>query len=597
MAKRRVVTQWDLETEGASKGVKNLQANTKELFNSFTDLKSAWDMAYGVATKMGDKFDDLMSTGRTYSKMLDANTLSIDKAMEATSGLLTKMDVLQAANMATQMKLGLTEDSFAALAAGAVTASEKIGGDVNKALNDLITGISRKSKPILDNLGITFGEIAEGATFASTAIDKLNEITGGQGPKVKTAGDMWTVFKNRLSDTYSEVARLVGESAAAKGILGEMNMALGLMTGDVKAADDASVEWLKTLRDDLAPVLPPVADLVDQLTQSVESYKKVVDEIDHEKAAAAMGLLAFQEGGISTIMKNFYGKGAGWTGRPGVDVTGYATMGTSSKLGGPEWEAAKARRDARKKKKGGTGTGIPSAWFKEREQKELGLEFPATTPEQDAAASKHDWESAADGIAEISRQSQVAIEAQKKLGETVKTSAEIMKESYADLKEVGVSALAGLASGMWSAAEAAVTGSKSFGQAMGDMLQSVLMAVAKEATVLAAMETAKGVAAAFTPGMQAASIGHYQAAAMFGGVALLAGAAGLGMAAGGFGGSGGGETEKGEVYRGIGTGGSFGRTAEGDTTIHVHLEIPSAKSGASLFIGKQTLKTVVKKAA
>ena len=76
------------------------------------------------------------------------------------------------------------------------------------------------------------------------------------------------------------------------------------------------------------------------------------------------------------------------------------------------------------------------------------------------------------------------------------------------------------------------------GESMAAAVGEALKAIALQAGVEAIMQTAKGTAALFTPGGQAAASGHFQAAALFGAAAVAAGTAGAALSASGGGGGG-----------------------------------------------------------
>jgi hypothetical protein len=156
-------------------------------------------------------------------------------------------------------------------------------------------------------------------------------------------------------------------------------------------------------------------------------------------------------------------------------------------------------------------------------------------------------------------------------------------------------AFADLAGSLWMAADAAVQGGQSFGVAVGRMTKAILMGVAQQATVLSMMELAKATSLWFTGPIAA---GHLKAAGMFAAVAVAAGGVGLGMSAGGVGvGSGAGASGSMGASSAARGSRSFGRTADGDTVVHVHIEIPSAKSGAAMYVTDKVLTARAKRAA
>lgn len=118
-------------------------------------------------------------------------------------------------------------------------------------------------------------------------------------------------------------------------------------------------------------------------------------------------------------------------------------------------------------------------------------------------------------------------------------------EQFQALKDIGTDAFQSLAQGVGDMVQAWVLYGTAGPNAMKKMVASVLAGVAAQSAVLAIFELAKGFAALFFNPVEAAA--HFQAAAMFGGLALGAGIAGRAVAGDSF--------QKG----GNGSGGSGGR--------------------------------------
>jgi hypothetical protein len=97
-----------------------------------------------------------------------------------------------------------------------------------------------------------------------------------------------------------------------------------------------------------------------------------------------------------------------------------------------------------------------------------------------------------------------------------------------DMGAFSKGALADFAGGMWSAADAAIQGGQSFGQAMLAMTKATLLGIAQQSTVKAIFNLAEAAAQWFNP--YAVSM-HLTAAAIYGSIAATTGAIGLGISA------------------------------------------------------------------
>jgi len=119
--------------------------------------------------------------------------------------------------------------------------------------------------------------------------------------------------------------------------------------------------------------------------------------------------------------------------------------------------------------------------------------------------------------------------AARELAEQTQNLADIEKDRFETLSGIGASALSGLANGMWSAIDAAVSGQSSFGAAIAKMTRSLLMGIAKQATVKAIFELAQALSMLFINPPEAAS--HFLSAGMFAAAAVAAGVAAVAIPA------------------------------------------------------------------
>lgn len=196
-------------------------------FQGLADVKAGIGMFTGAISGLYNAYDDFINRGIQYGRLLRANTLNIEEAAEATQGLITRQQLLEAANRSTQFNLGFTEKQFATLAKSAVIAAQAIGGDVNQAIGDLIRGIATKSKPILDNLAIkievldvvykkfaesigkTSKELTEeekSAAFLNATLKELERVSKAGEISTDSYGEAHVAAKNKLNDLLDEMA-------------------------------------------------------------------------------------------------------------------------------------------------------------------------------------------------------------------------------------------------------------------------------------------------------------------------------------------------------------------------------------------------------
>jgi hypothetical protein len=170
--------------------------------------------------------------------------------------------------MATSFNLGLSTEQFAKMSEAAVIMSRRLGTDANQAIGDLITGMSRMSKPTLDSLGImvsvgdatekyavqlgkTSSELTDAekrAAFMNATMAELDRLTGDASLSIGNAGDQLAILKNQLSDNTAELGSTLGKTQAVKDALGGMAAAVGTLSDVIKLADGNTSNWMDTMR-------------------------------------------------------------------------------------------------------------------------------------------------------------------------------------------------------------------------------------------------------------------------------------------------------------------------------------------------------------
>lgn len=126
----------------------------------------------------------------------------IVSSMQRMSGqTLSQLDVLQAANRAAL--LGLPLDQLDRLMQVARASATALGTDVSQMFDDIVTGIGRGSKMILDNLGIVFS--------AEEAYRKFAE-TQGKSVKELTEVERRQAFLNATLEEGERIMKLVGKA-------------------------------------------------------------------------------------------------------------------------------------------------------------------------------------------------------------------------------------------------------------------------------------------------------------------------------------------------------------------------------------------------
>ena len=218
------------KTFGASMGEAGQKAETfrdriNDQFKSFTDYAQAVRGAIGVVKGLVRTFDSAMDRTGRLQGLQAGQTIGIEKAAQATGGLISKYKLLEAANRGVALGVDLNADKFAKLSKAAAIVAQRMGTDVNQAINDLMVGMGRQSRMILDNLGIivrvdqanqdyaeSLGKTVKQLTdaekriaFQTAALKELNRVAADGKLQTDSLANSYKRFKNILSDSFDEM--------------------------------------------------------------------------------------------------------------------------------------------------------------------------------------------------------------------------------------------------------------------------------------------------------------------------------------------------------------------------------------------------------
>jgi hypothetical protein len=227
-----------------------------------------------------------LTKGKEMNDLWAANTLGIDQARTAAKGYISDQSLLVAANRATQFELGFSEEQFAKLTKGAVVASKAIGGNVPKAMEDLMTGLARGSNKILDNLGIlvsvekankawakSLGITVEQLTeadkkqaFINASLKDLDRLAGNAELKISDLGTAYSALKTSADNATGAASRFIASLATGTPTLA------GWITG----LNEAS-EAMNKMSDPRRRRMQEISAELTGMTGKIVELKKQVD--------------------------------------------------------------------------------------------------------------------------------------------------------------------------------------------------------------------------------------------------------------------------------------------------------------------------------
>lgn len=133
----------------------------------------------------------------------------LDNLNEATHGTVSNLELMKAAIKFDNFKLPL--EDLSTYLAFAQQKAKDTGESIDYLVTSIVNGLGRQSVQILDNLGISAGEIrkrmAEGGDMVKVVADIIREEMAKAGDYVETAADRAAQADKRLTDAMEDLGR------------------------------------------------------------------------------------------------------------------------------------------------------------------------------------------------------------------------------------------------------------------------------------------------------------------------------------------------------------------------------------------------------
>lgn len=210
---------------------------------------------------LGERGTKLAAVSDGFRNLAAAAGESGEQIVQSTStavkGLVTDLDIMQAANKALLLGLPITSDSMADLSQSAVVLGKAMGQDAAKSLDDLITALGRSSPLILDNLGLTvkvgeaneayakkLGKTSSQLTEAEKKMAFYEAAVAAASAKVEELGGIQLTFGDRLQRTSVFFTNLLDKLSIGIAKSPVFGAALEAVQGALKRAFGSDTEGL-----------------------------------------------------------------------------------------------------------------------------------------------------------------------------------------------------------------------------------------------------------------------------------------------------------------------------------------------------------------
>lgn len=212
---------------------------------------------------------------------------------EATKGTVSELDLMKRSVMAANF--GISLEALPKLLEFASIRAKQTGQSVDYLVDSIVTGIGRKSKLILDNLGISavaLGEAMHGVSMEAATVGEVADAVGKIAAKeLENMGEMSenaSTKLERLSANWVNLKVAIGEAANSTGVLGT---AIDALSGSMvlMASKNLSFwEKLSALVSPSAAIAANIKDVAENAMAAADELKvheQVIKEVDRAMAS------------------------------------------------------------------------------------------------------------------------------------------------------------------------------------------------------------------------------------------------------------------------------------------------------------------------
>lgn len=284
---------------GAQKSFESAGASIK---STLKDIAVAAGLAFGTQQliSFGKEAVKLAAQGegirKAFNKLNDPNLLN--NLREATKGTVSDLELMKSAVKANNFKLPL--DQLAGLFKFAQQRAQETGESVDYLTESIVLGISRKSIPILDNLGISSQQIQKEfkktGDFAKAVGNIVSSELQQQGDVALTTADKIA----KLNSTWENLKETIGNFLINAG--DDLLNAYDVLSGK-KSADDlakgkifelANKELQKQSQEVLAIAGKSEKDRLEQIKNTENEIEKIKKEGKEKDTALGVETALFR---------------------------------------------------------------------------------------------------------------------------------------------------------------------------------------------------------------------------------------------------------------------------------------------------------------
>ncbi len=180
----KMAVQISANTAEFAKGINQANGTLNSFAKNIMGIAGTIGLAFGVQqvasftieiSKLAGEFEAVNSA---FSRLKDSKQL-LEDLKEATNGTVSELELMKRAVQASNFDISLK--ALPRLLEFATLRAQQTGQSIDYLVDSIVTGIGRKSKLILDNLGISAVQLTEALGGASAASSTIGEVADAVG--------------------------------------------------------------------------------------------------------------------------------------------------------------------------------------------------------------------------------------------------------------------------------------------------------------------------------------------------------------------------------------------------------------------------------
>jgi hypothetical protein len=224
----KMVVELSANTAKFTKSMHATQKSFADFTGGLTKLAGAVGIAFSVkeiaqfGLELGKLSGQAEGVRAAFERLPESEQL-MKNLKEATGGTVSELELMKRAVQANNFEISLA--ALPRLLEFATLRAQQTGQSVDYLVDSIVTGIGRKSKLILDNLGISAVQLNEALGGSSTAASSIGEVADAVG---KIAEDNLKNMAGFAENTATKIQRLDSSWENLKVTLGDLVNNVGL---------------------------------------------------------------------------------------------------------------------------------------------------------------------------------------------------------------------------------------------------------------------------------------------------------------------------------------------------------------------------------